>query len=103
MDSNEPATLSVIVPCYNERDTIETILNAIHQSSCKLPKEVIVVDDASSDGTAALIRDRLASKVTQFLEHDVNHGKGAAVRTALAAAHRRRGDHPGRGSGVRPG
>jgi len=86
MDSNQPAVLSVIVPCYNERDTIEALLNAIHKSSCKLPKEVIVVDDASSDGTAALIRDRLASKVTQFIEHDVNCGKGAAVRTALAAA-----------------
>jgi len=86
MEHTRPTTLSVIVPCYNERDTIEKLLSAIHGSSCELPKEVIVVDDASTDGTAALIRDELAPQVTHFIEHETNRGKGAAIRSALAAA-----------------
>ncbi len=45
-----------------------------------------MVDDASTDGTAALIRDKLATLVARFIEHDRNRGKGAAIRTALAVA-----------------
>ncbi|HSH42859.1 MAG TPA: glycosyltransferase family 2 protein, partial [Arenicellales bacterium] len=84
---NDPRTsLSIIVPCYNERDTIEALLKAIHESPCRLPKEIIVVDDASTDGTATLIRDKLAGQIAQFLQHDRNRGKGAAIRSGLAAA-----------------
>lgn len=84
---NDPLTsLSIIVPCYNERDTIEALLKAIHESPCRLPKEIIVVDDASTDGTVTLIRDKLAGQIAQFLQHDRNRGKGAAIRSGLAAA-----------------
>jgi len=83
---NTQTSLSIIVPCYNERETIEALLKAIHDSPCRLTKEIIVVDDASVDGTAALIRDKLAGKVAQFLRHDRNRGKGAAIRSGLAAA-----------------
>lgn len=86
MRNNKNVVLSIITPCYNERDTIEHILDAIHGSSCALQKEVIVVDDASTDGTADLIRERLQSRITHFVEHDVNRGKGAAVRSGLARA-----------------
>ncbi|MDZ7839536.1 MAG: glycosyltransferase family 2 protein [Gammaproteobacteria bacterium] len=85
-DNNRQQVLTVIIPCYNERDTIETVLNAVHASPCRLHKEIIVVDDASTDGTAALIRDKLTTLIARFIEHDRNRGKGAAIRTALAAA-----------------
>lgn len=86
MDDERKLTLSIIIPCYNERETIEEVLNAVHASSCRLRKEVIVVDDASTDGTAALVREDLASQVTYFVEHEINRGKGAAIRSGLAAA-----------------
>ncbi|MFZ0487276.1 MAG: glycosyltransferase family 2 protein [Arenicellales bacterium] len=84
--NNKEARLSIIIPCYNERDTIRSILEAVHASPCALAKEVIVVDDASTDGTAALIRQELQPLTTRCLEHQVNRGKGAAIRTGLAAA-----------------
>lgn len=55
-------------------------------SSCRLSKEVIVVDDASTDGTAALLRADLRSRITQLVEHDANRGKGAAIRSGLGRA-----------------
>jgi len=86
MEQDSRATLSVIIPCYNERDTIERLLDAVHASSCTLPKEVIVVDDASTDGTADLFRGHLAPQVAHFIKHDINQGKGAAIRSGLGAA-----------------
>lgn len=86
MNNDRHITLSVIIPCYNERETIEELLNAVHASTCKLNKEVIVVDDASTDGTAALIREKLAPQIERFIEHDTNQGKGSAIRSGLAAA-----------------
>jgi len=78
--------LSVIIPCFNERDTIGDLLNAVHASRCRLDKEVIVVDDASTDGTGALLRGELAPLVTRLIEHEANRGKGAAIRSGAAAA-----------------
>ncbi len=86
MDDDRQPTLSIIIPCYNERETIEEVLHAVHGSSCRLGKEVIVVDDASTDGTAALVREDLAPQVSHFIEHETNRGKGAAIRSGLAAA-----------------
>ncbi len=86
MRKRKDITLSIITPCYNERETIEQILNAVHASSCTLKKEVILVDDASTDGTADLVRDKLSSLVTHFVRHEVNRGKGAAIRSGLARA-----------------
>lgn len=74
--------LSVLIPVYNERDTIEEILSAV--LSVDLDKEVVVVDDCSTDGTSAIL-DRWADRV-RLLRHPRNRGKGAAVRTAMAAA-----------------
>ena len=74
--------LSVLIPVYNEEPTIDELLSAV--LAVEVDKEVIVVDDCSSDGTAAALQ-RWAGK-TRILCHPVNRGKGAAVRTALAAA-----------------
>jgi glycosyltransferase involved in cell wall biosynthesis len=74
--------LSVLIPVYNERETIEEILSVV--LAVPVDKEVIVVDDCSSDGTSAVL-ETWADRVI-LLRHPVNRGKGAGVRTAMAAA-----------------
>jgi glycosyltransferase involved in cell wall biosynthesis len=83
----DPATLrlSVLIPIYNERNTIETILDRVHDSS--VSTEIICVDDCSTDGT----RERLvalheAGYIHRLILQPHNRGKGAAIRTALAAS-----------------
>jgi len=81
-------TLSIIIPVFNEKRTIEELLKRVR--AVKLPqkvqKEIIVVDDASKDGTRKKLRD-MEGKFSQvkFLYHDENQGKGAAVKTGLGA------------------
>jgi glycosyltransferase involved in cell wall biosynthesis len=77
--------VSVIVPVYNEVAHVDELLRAIHASPVK--KEVIIVDDGSTDGTREKLRAMpLADDVT-IVFHEKNCGKGAAIRTALAYAH----------------
>ena len=77
--------LSVIIPCYNERLTIRAICEAVYHQPLR-PLEVIVVDDASVDGT----RDELPGWQAEFgckvIYHERNAGKGAALRTGIAQA-----------------
>ncbi|MBX3173572.1 MAG: glycosyltransferase family 2 protein [Gemmatimonadaceae bacterium] len=77
--------LSVLIPVYNELHTIETILDAVHAVPVK--KQIICVNDRSTDGTTEILR-RLheRGRIDVLLEHEVNRGKGAAIRTALAAS-----------------
>ena len=77
--------VSVVIPCYNERDTIEKIVEAVCNAPLK-GREIIVVDDCSNDGTQTLLRERLSSMVDQIIYHPVNQGKGAALRSGFAAA-----------------
>ena len=78
--------LSIVIPCYNEVRTIERILAAVHASPMA-DKEVIVVDDCSTDGTRELLRDRVESSgLARVVYHERNQGKGAALRTGFAAA-----------------
>lgn len=76
-------TFSIVIPCYNEVNTIGQIIAAVRQST--LPnKEIIVVDDGSSDGTRELLQGQLASLVDRLICHEKNLGKGAAVRSAFS-------------------
>lgn len=79
--------LTVVVPCYNEVKTVEVVLEAVAKSPVFLEHtlELIVVDDCSADGTGALLEAR-PELYTRLLKHEVNRGKGAALRTGLAAA-----------------
>ena len=79
--------LSVIVPVYNERRTILTILDRIRQ--VPFDKEIIIVDDGSCDGTSELLRSVATEPSVTVVHHEHNRGKGAALRTGLACA---RGD-----------
>jgi glycosyltransferase involved in cell wall biosynthesis len=79
--------LSIIVPVYNERNTILQILQRIEKTP--YAKEIIVIDDCSSDGTRDILRELEASREipsVRVLYHDVNQGKGAALRTGIAGA-----------------
>jgi glycosyltransferase involved in cell wall biosynthesis len=74
--------LSVLIPVYNEAPTIDELLAAV--VAVEVDKEIIVVDDCSTDGTLARL-DQWSDDI-RLLCHPANRGKGAAVRTALAAA-----------------
>ena len=77
--------LSVLVPIYNERDTVESIIDMIR--SVPVAKEIICVDDCSTDGTREVLERLLAAGlVDRVIRQAVNRGKGAAIRTALAAS-----------------
>ncbi len=77
--------LSVVIPVFNEEPTVETLIRRV--LAVDLPKEVIVVDDASTDQTAAILKqmseDPGMAGTVVFLRHSRNRGKGAAIRTAL--------------------
>ena len=77
--------LSVVIPCYNEQATIHRILDAVHASPWP-DKEIIVVDDCSRDGTRDRLQGELRGRMDQLLLHEVNQGKGAALRTGIKAA-----------------
>jgi glycosyltransferase involved in cell wall biosynthesis len=77
--------LSIVIPCYNEKKTIHEIVAAVRNAPVA-DKEIIIVDDCSTDGTADLLRAEIASLVSQVIYHPVNCGKGAALRTGFAAA-----------------
>jgi len=77
--------LSIVIPCYNEAKTIRAIVDAVRAAPV-LDKEIIIVDDCSSDGTRDILRDEISSLVSQIIYHPINCGKGAALRTGFAAA-----------------
>lgn len=80
--------LSIIIPVYNEEKTVAQVLKKIHK--LKIPgaaKEVIVVDDGSTDATVSVISSlKLKSSNFKFIQHGKNQGKGAAVRTGIRKA-----------------
>ena len=83
----DPATLklSVLIPVYNERDTVDLIVDQVHETPMK--KEIIVVDDNSTDGTYDVLRALLEQgRIDQLYRQEQNRGKGAAIRRALAAS-----------------
>ncbi len=77
--------LSIVIPCYNERHTIRSIVEAVRAAPVR-DKEIIIVDDCSTDGTREILRAEIAALVDQVIYHPVNCGKGAALRTGFAAA-----------------
>jgi glycosyltransferase involved in cell wall biosynthesis len=74
--------VSVVVPCYNEKATIRKILDRVKASSVDL-QEVVVVDDCSTDGTRELLQEMENDPILNIKYHDVNQGKGAALRTGF--------------------
>jgi glycosyltransferase involved in cell wall biosynthesis len=77
--------LSVIIPCYNERETIRAIIDAVKKAPVA-QKEIIIVDDYSTDGTRSILKSEIEPLVDRVIYHEVNQGKGAALRTGFQAA-----------------
>ncbi len=74
--------LSVIIPCYNEKDTIVDIVNAVLSSTYQ-NKEIIIVDDHSTDGTREILKAKIENKVSRVIYKNKNEGKGAALRSGF--------------------
>ena len=77
--------LSVVIPCYNEVKTLAELVRRVKDAPYQ-PKEIIVVDDCSTDGTRELLRNGSVRDIDQVIYHDLNQGKGAALRTGIKAA-----------------
>ena len=76
--------LSVIIPVYNEVNNIEEIIKRVQ--STKLATEIVIVDDASQDGTREILQKLDGKKKMRVILHEKNQGKGAAVVTGMKAA-----------------
>ena len=77
--------LSVIIPCYNERNSIRIIVEKMLAAPIA-NKEIIVVDDKSTDGTSDILDKDIAPLVSKIIHHEVNQGKGGAIRTGFREA-----------------
>ena len=86
MINRDSFKLSIIIPCYNEKKSIEEILRRINQSlkNYKISKyEILIVDDFSNDGTIDILKNLENREKIQIYFHETNLGKGAAIHTAL--------------------
>src|SRR4029450_11438322 len=77
--------ISIVIPCYNEKATIEKIVEAVRSAAIG-SREIIIVDDCSQDGTRALLEEKISQMVDRIIYHPANQGKGAALRSGFAAA-----------------
>ena len=78
------ADLSVLIPVYNEERTLERLLDAVEERA--EVSELVIVDDGSTDRTPEILSGRDFKVPVQVIRHERNRGKGAALRTAIAAA-----------------
>ena len=89
MINKETFKLSIIIPCFNEKKTIEKILARADQSLKKyniLNYEILIVDDSSNDGTIEILKNLTKNGKIKVYFHEVNLGKGAAIHTGLKYA-----------------
>ena len=86
LESRSYETLSVIVPVFNERATVAEVIRRVRAVEVPLRVDVVMVDDASTDGTDKVLAT-IEDSTVRVVTHQRNQGKGAAVRTGLAHAH----------------
>jgi len=77
--------LSIVIPCFNELDSIEKVVQAVTEASGP-DREIIIVDDFSTDGTREILQQEIDGKLARVIYLDVNQGKGAALRAGFAEA-----------------
>lgn len=85
LEPKEFKTLTVLIPVYNERNTVAEVIRRVRAVQIPLELDVIVVDDGSSDGTDKVL-GALEDSTVRVMKHEKNQGKGAALRTGLGAA-----------------
>jgi glycosyltransferase involved in cell wall biosynthesis len=78
-------TVSIIIPVFNERDSILKVIDRVRTCGVA-PVEIIVVDDGSTDGTSEVLNEAASRGAIRAMRHEQNRGKGAAVATGLAQA-----------------
>jgi len=78
--------VSIVIPIFNERETLHEIVSRVRAVEGMSVKEIILVDDCSTDGTRALLRSEFDDPIFKKCFHEVNQGKGAALRTGFAEA-----------------
>jgi len=86
MRSDSAMLLSIVIPVYNEKDTLFEILRRVLASPIEIEREIVLVDDYSTDGTRALyeqLEQEFPGANVRVILHEVNHGKGAALRTGF--------------------
>ncbi len=81
----EDITLSIVIPCYNEKDNIEKIVDRVLKAPVP-NKEIIVVNDRSTDGSDVILEEKIKPLVSKVIHHEQNGGKGAALKTGFAHA-----------------
>ena len=81
-----PLPLSILVPVFNEEDTVVEAIREILDANIGVKREIIVIDDGSVDGTAAALATESWPDEVRLISHPSNRGKGAAIQTGLAAA-----------------
>ncbi len=74
--------ISIVIPCFNEKNTIEILIDKIIQIK-QFDKEIIVIDDFSNDGTTEILKNNLKDKITNIIYNDKNHGKGYCVKKGI--------------------
>ena len=78
--------ISIVMPCYNEANTIETIVEKVLGVNLGMPRELVIVDDCSKDSTRDYLKTLSNREEIKLVFHEVNQGKGAALRTGFAHA-----------------
>ncbi len=78
--------LSIVIPIYNEKNTIRRLIAAVQSVQFPVAVELILVDDGSKDGTREILKNEIAAKVDKVIYHEKNQGKGAALQTGFQQA-----------------
>ena len=81
----ESKVLSIVIPCYNEEKSIVPIVKRVLKSPVE-EKEIIIVDDCSTDGTREILKKEVRPLVSRIIYHTRNQGRGGALRTGFQAA-----------------
>ncbi len=82
MQSYDDKVLSIVIPCYNEERNIVSLVKKVLESPIK-NKEIIIVEDCSTDNTRKILEEEIKPLVSKIIYHEKNSGKGAALRTAF--------------------
>jgi glycosyltransferase involved in cell wall biosynthesis len=77
--------ISIIIPCYNEVNTVEEIITRV-QNEKLYQKELILIDDGSNDGTVDIIKKKLKTKIDKLIINNKNYGKGYCIRKGIEVA-----------------
>ena len=77
--------VSVLIPCFNEKNTIEKIVDRINNLE-NINLEIIVIDDNSNDGTTEILKNKINEQVSQIIFNGKNHGKGYCIKKGIEGA-----------------